>query len=321
MARSLEQQLEIFLSDMYSVELQALAQLQDAPAVAGAPAIAESFREHCRETREQARVVGERLKAAGGSRSVVKEIIMKLGGKAFLIFARAQPETPGKLLVHSYSYEAMEWAGYEVLKRLADRAGDVETMKAAQKIGSEERRMMTRIEQLFDAAEQASHGDTPADELPDHILTHLAEAHALSAQNAKLLQRSESIAKAGEVERIYMVNLAETKQHLKILEQCLEARGGSRSLLEDIALKTGGLNWSYFFRAQADTPAKLAAFAYAVEHLLIGGSEMLLRTARRAGDEQLVETCQRLIREQRIMADRVEAGFEVAVQSTLKAVA
>ena len=45
----------------------------------------------------------------------------------------------------------------------------------------------------------------------------------------------------------------------------------------------GGLNWGFFFQAQTDTPAKLAAFAYAYVHLKIAGYELLKRTALRAG--------------------------------------
>ena len=47
---------------------------------------------------------------------------MRLGGKGFLLFARLQPDTPGKLLAHALSYEALELAAYELLARVAERA-------------------------------------------------------------------------------------------------------------------------------------------------------------------------------------------------------
>ncbi len=59
---------------------------------------------------------------------------MKLGGKGFLLFAGLQPETPGRLAAHAYSYEAMEWAGYEMLGRFAEAAGDTQTLDAARVI-------------------------------------------------------------------------------------------------------------------------------------------------------------------------------------------
>ena len=51
-------------------------------------------------------------------------------------------------------------------------------------------------------------------------------------------------------------------------------------------MRLGALNWNTFFRAHPDTPGKLAAFAYAFEHLEIGGHEQLKRVALRAGEQK-----------------------------------
>ena len=45
-------------------------------------------------------------------------------------------------------------------------------------------------------------------------------------------------------------------------------------------MRLGAVNWATFFKAHPDTPGKVAAFAYAFEHLEIGGYEQLLRVAR-----------------------------------------
>ena len=124
---------------MYSVEQQALAQLVSAHKLAASPKFAADLQLHCTETERQAELVRERLEANGGSSSIVKEAIMKLGGKGFLLFAQIMPETPGRLAAHAYSYEAMEWAGYEMLIRFAEEAGDAETAEVARKIRDEER--------------------------------------------------------------------------------------------------------------------------------------------------------------------------------------
>src|SRR5689334_8191991 len=108
--RTPDQQLLHFLSDMYSVEQQALSQLIKAPDIAGDPIIAAAFRQHYFETEQQSDLVYERLTALGGSPSKIKNAVMRLGGKGFLAFARAMSETPGRLVVHAYAYEAMEWA-------------------------------------------------------------------------------------------------------------------------------------------------------------------------------------------------------------------
>ncbi len=112
---------------MYSVEQQALAQLVTAPDMARDPGLAADFRTHHAETVQQAELVRECLEAHGGSPSMLKDAVMKLGGKCFLLFARVQPETPGRLVAHAYAYEAMEWAGYQMLLRIAEAAGDFRT--------------------------------------------------------------------------------------------------------------------------------------------------------------------------------------------------
>jgi ferritin-like metal-binding protein YciE len=63
----------------------------------------------------------------------------------------------------------------------------------------------------------------------------------------------------------------------------------------------------------------LAAFAYAFEHLEIGGYEQLFRVARRAGDEDTVSTVELILAEERAMADGIAARFDRAVDGSLQA--
>ena len=305
---------------MYSVEQQAIAQLVSAPAMAGDPVLAAAIEEHEKETEQQALLVGERLEAHGEKSSALKDAFMKLGGKGFALFAGLMPETPGRLPSHSYSYEAMEWAGYEMLARFAQAAGDAETVQVAQQIGAQERRMMTRLEGCFDLAEQASHRDTPAEKMPSHVRTHLNEAHALEAQAIKLLSKSEDIAEDPALASACRENLASARQHAELLEQRLKALGTDTSSFKDTAMALGGLNWGFFFQGQSDTPAKLAAFAYAYEHLKIAGYQLLLRTSKRAGDAETQRLCETLIADEQAMTERLVATFDSAAKATLSSV-
>ncbi len=65
-----------------------------------------------------------RLETHGGSPSKLKDAVMKASGPGFVLFAKSQPDTPGKLATHAYSYEHLELASYELLLRVARRAGD-----------------------------------------------------------------------------------------------------------------------------------------------------------------------------------------------------
>src|SRR5215212_6557250 len=55
--RTLDEQLTKYLTDVHSIEVQALAQMKAAPEIAGDERLAAAFREHLDETREQERLV------------------------------------------------------------------------------------------------------------------------------------------------------------------------------------------------------------------------------------------------------------------------
>jgi ferritin-like metal-binding protein YciE len=318
MSTSISDQLVHFVSDMYSVEQQALAQLKTAPQMAGDSRLAEEFRQHYVETEEQSNMVEERLSALGGSPSTLKDAIMRLGGKGFLLFARLQPETPGKLLVHSYAYEAMEWAGYQMLERFARRSGDTETEQVAIAIGAQEGEMMHRLERSFDMAEEASHSQVKPGDIQKHLLSHLADAHALDLQAIKLLKTGEGVSSAPPLRVIYDELADQLRDDSRVVDDRLETLGSDSSTWKDAALKFAALNWSMFFRMQSDTPAKLAAFVYAVLHLGMGGYEMLLRTAKRAGDVETADICSEILTVRRGVTQRLADQFEAAVGETLE---
>jgi ferritin-like metal-binding protein YciE len=77
--------------------------------------------------------------------------------------------------------------------------------------------------------------------------------------------------------------------------------------------------WGAFFQAHPDTPGKLAAFAFAFEHLEIAGYQLLWRVARRAGDQDTIAIAQRIVAQERSMAARLAGSFDRAVQASLSA--
>src|SRR5215212_4630777 len=139
--RTLDEQLTKYLTDVHSIEVQALAQMKAAPEIAGDERLAAVFREHLDETREQERLVERELEKRGADASTLKDIAGRVGGWAMIAFAQLNPDTPGKLTAHAFSYEHMELAAYELLARAAERAGDRETVVVAREIAGEEREM------------------------------------------------------------------------------------------------------------------------------------------------------------------------------------
>jgi ferritin-like metal-binding protein YciE len=316
---SLDTQLEKYLSDAFSIEKQALVQMKMAPGMAGDPRLAKLFEDHLHETEGHERIVGERLEAHGGSPSTVKNVVMEAGGVGFALFAKSQPDTPGKLVAHAHSYEALEEASYELLAQVAERAGDQETVEAARRIRDEERAMKERLARCFETAAQASLRDVEPEDMDEQLLKYLADAHALEQQAISLLERGPAIAGDSALGRLFEEHLAETREHERLVEQLITEKGGRTSSLKDAAMSLGGLNWGGFFAAQPDTPGKLAAFAYAFEHLEIAGYELLKCVAAHAADGHAIQLAERILAQERAAAEKIAAQFPHAADASLEA--
>src|SRR4051794_24878563 len=319
-AETLEDQLVKYLTDAHSIEEQALAQMRSAPDLAEDERLATAFKEHEAETERHERLVRERLEAHGAKPSRIKDAVMAVGGKGFVLFARSQPDTDGKLTTHAISYEHLELASYELLMRVASRAGDQETADVARTIRDEERAMAERLEASLDGSVEASLAQHPRDDLDKLVDKYLADAHAIEAQAEQLLSKAPSIGgNDAELTRLYEEHLDETREQKRLVEARLEARGSSPSRLQDAAMRLGALNWGGFFAAQPDTPGKLLAFAYAFEHLEIGGYEHLKRVASRADDGSTVALAERILGEERAAAERFAANWDRAAEASLAA--
>jgi len=230
------------------------------------------------------------------------------------------PDTPGKLTSHAYSYEHMELAAYELLSRIAERAGDEQTALLGKEIGRQEGEMARRLSDNWDVAVNASLREKDPDDLGEQLNKYLADAHAIESQAEKMLNKAIDIGGDPKLSQDYEEHLRQTKNHKTLIEARLEARGAGSNFLKDAVMKLGALNWGTFFAAQPDTPAKLAGFAYAFEHLEIAGYEQLRRVAERAGDEASVGTAQAILLEERHAAETIWDGFDRAIDSSLESV-
>jgi ferritin-like metal-binding protein YciE len=318
MTDDLREQLTKYLTDAHSIEEQALAQLRTAPELAGDPELARAYREHLEETEGQEQLVRELLEARGAKPSIAKDTVMKVGGKGFVLFARLQPDTPGKLHAHALSYEALELSSYELLRGVAERAEEPEVVAAAERIGAEEQRMMERLEGGFDRAVEASLREFGRSELTEQLRKYLADAHAIEEQAIAMLERGPRLAGSPTLANIYAEHLEETREHAELIEERLSTLGGDPSTLKDAAMRLGALNWAAFFRGHPDTPGKLAAFARAFEYLEIGGYEQLRRVAERTGEKATEQAVERILAQEREAAARIAGAFGEAVEASLE---
>jgi ferritin-like metal-binding protein YciE len=319
MSRSLEAQLTKYLADVHSIEQQALTQMRRAPEIAESPELVGIFERHLAETEGHEQSIRELLESHDGSPSALKDAAGAAGGVGMILFAKLQPDTPGKLVAHAFSYEHMELAAYELLRRVAAKAGDEETQSAAVRIGAEEQAMANRLASCFDQAVEASLKKDDPDYLDERLNDYLADVHAIEGQAIGLLKQARKVAGDDRLAELFSEHLEETEGHERRVAARLEARGASTSTVKDAALRLGALNLGAFLAAQPDTPAKLAGFAFAFEHLEIASYELLRRLAGKAGDAETAALADEILAEERAAAEKITAQWDRAIEASLDA--
>jgi ferritin-like metal-binding protein YciE len=315
--RTVHEQLKKYLTDMHSIELQAAAQLRLAPRMAGDAQIAQAFREHLIETAEHERLIRGALGHRGARPSNRKDLAGRAGGWAMVLFAWLNPDTPGKLVAHAFSYEHMEEAAYELLSRVALRASDQEIVELAGGVAGQERAMADRLARGFDQAVEVSLRQKHADDLESELVSYLRDVHAIESQAQQFLRAAARIAGVASLTEVLRQHLEQTREQSRLVQARLAAHGASPSRLQDVALRVGGVNLSAFFAAQPDTAIKLAGFAYAFEHLEVAAYELLRRVAVHAKDAQTVTTAERILEEEHAAAARVKGTWDDAVNASL----
>ena len=163
MAHDWNADLVTYLRDAHAMEEKSLQTLQAAVAVAGDPQLESLYQGHVVETQRHLELLRDRLEAHGTSRSLLKD----LGGRLAAVGVGAglvvQPDTPAKLLAVAYAFEHFEIASYELLRRVAEQAGDHDAVEMADKILVNERQAAEKLAASYDLAlERAVHGSVRA---------------------------------------------------------------------------------------------------------------------------------------------------------------
>jgi ferritin-like metal-binding protein YciE len=313
--RTPDEQLTRYLTDVHSIEEQAIAQLRLAPRLAGDPELRRVFADHLRETEEHERLIREQLERRGAAASTVKDVAGRVGGWGMIVFARVNPDSPGKLAMHAFSYELMELGAYELLRRIAERAGDSAVADTASRIAEQERAMAGRLDECWDRAVEASLREKGAEDVSKDLVKYLRDAHALEAQALQLLEPGPQLAGFEALAEVFREHLEQTREHQRLVDERLSAHAARPSRFQAGAMRAQALGLGGFFKVQPDTPVKLAGFAYAFEGLEVGAYELLTRVARRAGDEQTATMAERIAREERLAAERVASTWDAAIEA------
>jgi ferritin-like metal-binding protein YciE len=146
----LRQKLVDYIEDAHAMEQNVSRMLDSMISTTEDPETTEMFEHHKEETERQESRLRERLDALGAGTSTRKQA-QTIG--AALVKGDAdvvRGDQAGKNARDGYTTEPLEIAAYQLLERLAERAGDTETAEVARQNRTEEEEMARKIDANWD---------------------------------------------------------------------------------------------------------------------------------------------------------------------------
>ena len=146
----LQQKLVGYVEDAHAMERNVSTMLDSMISTTEDPEIKRMLEDHKRQTQEHERRLRERLDAMGAGASATKSV----GGLGAALFKGvgdvARTDKPTKNARDGFMTEHMEIAAYELLERLAKRAGDEQTAEVARLNRADEQAMAKKIDSNWD---------------------------------------------------------------------------------------------------------------------------------------------------------------------------
>ena len=150
--RRLRRKLVEYVQNVHAMEQNVLLMLDSMIVTTRDAEIVEMLRQHKAETRRQERLLHERLKILGGLglTSAGKDIAAIAAAQAKGVADLWRTDKVARNARDAFVTEHLEIAAYELLERLAERAGDPETAEIARTNRAEEEEMAERIASNWD---------------------------------------------------------------------------------------------------------------------------------------------------------------------------
>ena len=149
-SEQLKEQLVKHIDEAYAMEQNVLRMLDGMIETTDDPEIKDELREHKLETERHAERMQQRLEAHGASPSIVKEVGGIAGALMKSVVDKTRPEKAGRNARDGYTTEHMEIAAYQLLERVANRAGDEETAEVARENRKDEEAMAKKLDAHWD---------------------------------------------------------------------------------------------------------------------------------------------------------------------------
>lgn len=142
MTKTNQERLLEWLSDVHAMESEAETMLKgQAARLEHYPQLRQRIQQHVEETREQARLLEQRIEALGGSRSTIKDALGSMAASLHAAGNAMMSDEVVKGSGMSYAFEHLEIATYRAIIAAARKVGDAETEAVCRRILAQEEAM------------------------------------------------------------------------------------------------------------------------------------------------------------------------------------
>ena len=146
----LQQKLIDYIEDAHALEQNVSTMLDSMISTTDDPEIEQMLKHHKEETERQEARLRERLDALGAGTSTRKQAQTVAAALVKGAADVVRGDQAGKNARDAYTTEHMEIAAYQLLERLAEKAGDTETAEVARQNRAEEEAMAQKIDANWD---------------------------------------------------------------------------------------------------------------------------------------------------------------------------
>ena len=146
----LDSKLGDYVEDAHAMESNVLQMLDSMIATTDDKQIRGQLEQHRKQTERHQERLRQRLEALGRGTSLRKEGQTLAGALLKGVTDRVRGDKPGKNARDGFVTEHMEIAAYELLERLAERAGDTKTAQVARQNRRDEEAMAKKIAASWD---------------------------------------------------------------------------------------------------------------------------------------------------------------------------
>ena len=155
-SRQLKDQLVKHIDEALAMEQSVLRMLDGMISSTDDEEIRSELRHHKLETEQHAERLEKRLAAHDASPSTVREMTGLMNALMKGVLDRVRNEKAGRNTRDGYATEHLEIASYQLLERVAQRAGDEETAEVARLNRKDEEAMAKKIEANWDTFAELS---------------------------------------------------------------------------------------------------------------------------------------------------------------------